>query len=99
MFLIDERPYEKDSMTRTKLTAWIVAGALAAAGVGIVLFKKNEAPSAATPAATTQDGSADRSANTAPAQIEQVPQRSQDAFMPPPSSATGSSLPPAPAPK
>lgn len=37
----------------------------------------------AGPAAKTQD--ADRSADTAPTQIEQVPRQTQEVFMPPPS--------------
>lgn len=83
-------------MTRRKLTALIVAVALAVAGVGLLLNRKDTGASQ-TPAATTQD--AERPADTSPSQIEQVPQRSQDVFMPPPSSATGMSPPPAPAPK
>lgn len=84
-------------MTRPRLIAWIVAGALAIAGVGIVLFKKNETP--APPAAATQDPNADRSVDTAPAQIEQAPRQTQEVFMPPPSNASGMSPPPAPPPK
>lgn len=83
-------------MTRPKLIALIVAGALAVAGIGIVLFKKNE--SAAPPAAATQDAAADRSVDTSPAQIEQVPRQTQEAFTPPPSDATGRSPPSMPVP-
>lgn len=83
-------------MTRPKLIAWIVAGALAVAGIGIVLLKKNE--TVAPPAVTKQDANADRSVDTSPAQIEQAPRQSQEVFMPPPSDASGRSPPSAPVP-
>jgi hypothetical protein len=90
--------YKKDSMTRRKLTALIVAGALAVAGVSMVLFKRSEMAAAQTPATTPQDGDAKRPAGpSSPAQIEQVPRYSQDVFMPPPSNATGASPLPPPA--
>ena len=83
-------------MTRPKLIGLIIAGTLAAAGIGILLFKSNETAAPQAPAAKTQD--ADRSADTAPTQIEQVPRQTQEVFMPPPSDATGRSPPSAPAP-
>ena len=83
-------------MTRPKLIALIAAGALAVAGIGIVVFKRNETAAPQTPAAKAQD--ADRSADTAPTQIEQVPRQTQEAFTPPPSDATGRSPPSMPVP-
>ena len=89
----------KDSMTRPKIAALIVAGALAAAGVGFFVFKKNETAAPQTSGPKAQDRDTERSADTSATQIEQVPRQSQDVFMPPASNATGSSPPPAPAPK
>lgn len=86
-----------DSMTRRKLTALIVAGALAAAGISVVILKSNQTGASQTPAATAKDGDAERPADAAPTQIEQAPRYTQDVFVPPPSNATGAAPLPPPA--
>jgi hypothetical protein len=75
-----------------KLTAAILAAVLAVAGLSVALLKKKEPAASPTPAATAQD--TERSADTAPTQIEQVPRRTDDVFTPPATNATGSSPPP-----
>jgi hypothetical protein len=84
-------------MTRPKLIASIVAGALAVGAIGILLFKSNETAAPQAPAAKAQD--VDRAADTAPTQIEQAPRQTQEVFVPPPSDATGRSPPVPPPPK
>jgi hypothetical protein len=81
-------------MTRRKLTVLILAGALVVAGISLVLLEKNETSGPQSPAAKAQDGDAVRPAEAAPAQIEQVPQRSTDVYMPPQTPAVGASPPP-----
>ena len=81
-------------MTRLKLTALLITCALAAAGVGIVLLKRNETPAPVTPAAAAEVD-AERPGDNSPAQIEHIPQQSQDVFTPPPTHAVGMSPRPA----
>jgi len=81
--------------TRYKLTTLIVAGALAAAVLAFVVLKRNEPAAPKATAAAAAESDAKRPAETTPAQIQEVPRSTQEAFMPPPTHATGSS----PAPK
>jgi hypothetical protein len=78
---------------RYKLTALIVAGALAAAVLAVAFLKTNQ-PAAPIVPATAEQG-AKRPVDTTPAQIQEAPRSTEDVFVPPPTDATGSS----PAPK
>ncbi|WP_129775618.1 hypothetical protein [Peristeroidobacter soli] len=82
-------------MTRRVLIVVIVAGVLLAAGTGIVLLTRQAPIAPQAPTAGTPQEDARRPDDTTQAQIEQPPRRSQEVFMPPASSATGTS-PPAP---
>lgn len=79
--------------SRYKLTALIVAGALAAAVLTVASLKRNQLAAPNVPAAAEQG--AKRPVDTTPAQIQEMPRSTQDVFTPPPTDATGSS----PAPK
>lgn len=84
---MQRRDSTKLIMTRRKLTALIVAGALAAAVLTVASLKRSEP---AAPKAPAERG-AKRPADTTPAQIHEAPRSTQDVFMPPPTDATGSS--------
>lgn len=78
-------------MTRRKLSALIIAGVALVAVLGIVLHRQNQtSPSQPTPA-TAKAPDAVRPPETAPAQIVEMPQRSQDVYLPPGTPAVGSS--------
>ena len=80
-------------MTRRKLTTWIVAAALTAAVLAVALLERNKQAASNTPAAMEQGDQ--RPKDTVPTQVQNAPQSTQEVFMPPTTSATGSS----PAPK
>ena len=80
-------------MNRKVLAAAIVAGGLLAWGIGAVLLTKGETPASQASTVKSQQEDASRPADSSQAQIEQAPQRSQDVFMPPASTGTGTSRP------
>lgn len=83
---------EMDNPMRIKLTVVLIVAAVAAAAtISVIQLRKKE--TTAAPAAVAEKD-AERSPDTSPAQIEQVPRISQDAVMPPATNATGSSPPP-----